>query len=444
MKTEDARFNQTKLTDLTPFRKVSVLDVGGGAVGSYLAELQAKMGLNHLSINDIDRYELDNASKTSSLIKLSEADGAEDDGKWKAEALAERVETVMIKGSKANGIVGSVENLGPMAFSAFDYVCAAPDNKAVREYINQQLKELPPEKRPVYIVGGTDGEMATSAVFDDLDKACYRCMCEEHSFRSSRRRTSCADAQYRFTKEGKEETIIVSNLSSVKAALMMADDLRAKATGKLPNGNRSRVWNPDSLFPPITCEEPARRDDCPDCAKIRPPKEVYTLDGDVMTSTLRSVLKQIHDVLKSDDFALSVHRHHFGEDSFTEYVQTDYCRSCGKTFGVYRHTRFVNTEKDLLCEACRSRGAEVRADVTPGEVNIRYGFTPDESDARILDATLFELGYPIGAFLLVTQYNGANDLSDERVRNYCFSMNGDLLIVKKNINLMEAFKSGQR
>ncbi len=435
MEKQDPRFNQEKLTDLSPYRSVDVMNVGGGAVGSYDAELEAKMGVKRITINDIDHYEADNASKTSSIVRLNEGDGESDVGRWKAEALAVRTQASMIKGGRANAIVGNVENLGPMAFSAFNYVCAAPDNKAVREYINQQLKMLPPGKRPVYIVGGTDGEMATSAIFTDLDSACYRCMCEENSFKSSRRRTSCAEAQYRFTKEGKAEQIIVSNLSSVKAALLMADDLRAKATGKLPFKNRSREWNPDSLFPPILSNEIRRRCDCPDCAKIKAPKKIRQLEGDALSTSLRSVMGQIKTALGTDHFALSAHLHRFGEDSFFEFVKRDYCRACGESFDLYRHTRFVASENDLLCEACRKHGAQTCEIAVPEEADILYGFAPDEKDERILNATLFELGYPIGAYLWATQYD--DDQGFVHSERICFTMSGDPVIVKQNINLME-------
>lgn len=441
---EDERFNLAKLTDLTPYRTISVLNVGGGAVGSYLAEQQARKGVDHITVNDFDRYEKDNAPKTSALIRLSDADGAVDVGRWKAEALPERAQAIMFKGSHANGIVGSIENLGPMAFSSYDVVFAAPDNKAAREYVNQQLKMLPPEKRPVYIVGGTDGEMATSAIFTDLDKACYRCMCEEDSFKSSRQRTSCADAQYRFTKDGLvKDDSTASGSSSLKAAMLMIEELDDMVTGNLLFRNLNKVWNPHTRYG-ILLHELGDRSNCPDCKRITAPGEVILLNGDSLTTTLRSVLEQIQANLQSDDFELSVHRHRYGEDSFTEYVRRDYCRSCGATFGVYRHTRFVNSENDLICESCRSRDLQPQTGIAPGEVDILYGFTPEENDNRILNASLFELGYPIGAYLWVTQYNGAFDLSDPRVKTYCFSMGNDSLVVKQNINLMEESENGQR
>ena len=65
MMTEDPRYNQNKLTDQDPFRDKDVLVGGGGAVGSYLTDSVAKMGAGHLTVIDYDRYEIDNASKTS-------------------------------------------------------------------------------------------------------------------------------------------------------------------------------------------------------------------------------------------------------------------------------------------------------------------------------------------------------------------------------------------
>lgn len=61
----------------------------------------------------------------------------------------------------------------------------------------------------------------------DTTKSYYRCYCEEDSFRSSKKKHSCNDIRYRYNNDGSTSTVRVSNLSSAKAAILMADELRS-------------------------------------------------------------------------------------------------------------------------------------------------------------------------------------------------------------------------
>ena len=132
MKSNAIEFNQAKLTDISPYKDLRVLNVGCGAVGSYAVEYLAKMGIgNTITLCDLDDYHKDNGSKTSCLVRFPE-----DSERPKSISLAERANAVCVDSCKVNYINGSVENLGPLFFAQYDYVFASPDSVAVREYLS--------------------------------------------------------------------------------------------------------------------------------------------------------------------------------------------------------------------------------------------------------------------------------------------------------------------
>ena len=75
--------------------------------------------------------------------------------------------------------------------------------------------------------------------------------------------------------------------------------------------------------------------------------------------------------------------------------------------------------------------------IPSGIVEEIYGFAPSEDRERLLNMRMFDLGYPIGAYLMVTAFNGAVDRCDPRVKEYCFTMRGDREEIMKNHNFME-------
>ena len=421
-------YNKDKLADIAPNANKKALVIGNGAVGSYLAEYIAKMGVGSITCCDIDKYHRDNGAKTSAIIRFPE-----DDNKEKAKALSARVSEIMIEGGHVNYIHGSIENFGPLAFSEYDFVCAGPDSKAVREYPNQQIMQLPPDQRPTYIFGGTDEEMGMSGCVDTIN-VCYRCTCEEGSFRSSRKKTSCNDVHYRYNADGAAEKILVSNLASAKAAILMADDIRGyvKSAGRVVN--RTRSWNPDVPIP-IFPEDAVRRPDCPDCNNIHYPESISFIDASVLKTTLREFFDIIKDKLNREDFELDAHTHIFGEQAFMTFITRNYCRTCGASVDVYKHSGRI-TEK-IQCEECRGAGLPAEGAADGGIVESVYGFRYGECEEKMLDMTLYELGFPIGAYLNIVCMNDATDRFDPRLEEFCFACSGDLKTVFKNHDFMK-------
>ena len=82
----DLIYNPLKLSVYRPlFLSKKVLIIGGGAVGSNVAEAIAKMGANP-DVIDFDRFSMENAAKHSCLVRTPE-----DVGRNKAECVSARV-----------------------------------------------------------------------------------------------------------------------------------------------------------------------------------------------------------------------------------------------------------------------------------------------------------------------------------------------------------------
>ena len=143
-------YNPKKLTtDRERFHKIRVLNIGAGAVGSAAVEHEAKLCLS-LDVIDDDRFEPDNAAKRSCLVRTPE-----DDGSNKALCLGHRVQPLLDDGCTANGIDANLRLLGPEALADYDVIVCAVDNNAAKVLLNELVRRLPEERRPVVIMDGT-------------------------------------------------------------------------------------------------------------------------------------------------------------------------------------------------------------------------------------------------------------------------------------------------
>ena len=68
--------------------------------------------------------------------------------------------------------------LGPEALADYDVIVCAVDNNAAKVLLNELVRRLPEERRPVVIMDGTHGEMAQSVMLDNRD-FCLRCLMDE-------------------------------------------------------------------------------------------------------------------------------------------------------------------------------------------------------------------------------------------------------------------------
>ena len=92
--------------------------------------------------------------------------------------LGHRVQPLLDDGCTANGIDANLRLLGPEALADYDVIVCAVDNNAAKVLLNELVRRLPEERRPVVIMDGTHGEMAQSVMLDNRD-FCLRCLMDE-------------------------------------------------------------------------------------------------------------------------------------------------------------------------------------------------------------------------------------------------------------------------
>lgn len=266
-------YNTLKLSEYRPlFHALRVLIIGTGAVGTHLMEFFAKMGLSPDAM-DFDTFTLENAAKHSCLVRTPD-----DAGRNKAECTSDRVQPLLDDGCSSNGIDGDLCKLGPEAFSDYDYVVAAVDNFDAKVLLNELIRQLPEDRRPIVIMDGTHDEMAQSVILDNTE-FCLRCLIDENWMKDSSIRTSCTGPQVRQI-DGVNEIVRTSNLASSMAAHLSAEQLRASVVGNDSVMNRRLTY---TAYPhlELSSSHPMRKRNCPGCA-IHPPAKIEWLHGNVM------------------------------------------------------------------------------------------------------------------------------------------------------------------
>lgn len=407
-------YNALKLSEYRPlFNALRVLDIGTGAVGTHLMEFFAKMGLSPDAM-DFDTFTLENAAKHSCLVRTPD-----DAGRNKAECTSDRVQPLLDEGCSSNGIDCDLCKLGPEAFADYDYVVVAVDNFDAKVLLNELIRQLPEDRRPIVIMDGTHDEMAQSVILDNTE-FCLRCLIDENWMKNSSIRTSCTGPQVRQI-DGVNEIVRTSNLASSMAAHLSAEQLRASVVGNDGVMNRRLTY---TAYPhlELSSSHPMRKRNCPGCA-IHAPAKIEWLHGSVMEVTLKEAIEQISVILGTTDFELSVHRLNYRKVIHAGFITDDVCHSCGAPIRVMQHEGRVFLE-DLLCDSCKSAKHIPHSGLGNDPL---HAFTHDSS-ADIQAMRLYELGYPLGAHIEVIQRNGAVDFMDtEKISKTVFAFDGDHL-----------------
>lgn len=395
-------YNALKLSEYRPlFHGLRVLVVGAGAVGTHLMESFAKMGLSPDAI-DFDFFSLENAAKHSCLVRTPD-----DVGRNKAECTSARVKPILDEGCTTNGINGDLCKLGPEVFAYYDYVVAAVDNFDAKVLLNELIRQLPEDRRPVVIMDGTHDEMAQSVILDNTD-FCIRCLIDEKWMKDSSIRTSCTGPQVRQI-DGASEIVRTSNLASSMAAHLSAEQLRANVIGLDEVMNHRLTY---TAYPhlELSSSKPMKKKNCPGCA-IHPPAKIEWLHGNVMEVKLKDALEQISAILGTTDFEMSVHHLNYRKVIHAGFIVDEVCHSCGAPIKVMKHEGRVFFD-DLLCNKCSASGKRPRSVTEFAHPDTIRAFTPDCENA-IAEMTLFNLGYPLGAHIYVTKCSISDSYMDD-------------------------------
>ena len=105
--------------------------------------------------------------------------------------------------------------------------------------------------------------------------------------------------------------LCIAMLASMLAAAYLAEKVRAWKLG-FPGAMNTRATY--TAYPNMELIDtmPKPRRDCPDCKAITPPDNIRLLSGSVLELTLSDALRQISDILGTDDYELLVHMLFFG------------------------------------------------------------------------------------------------------------------------------------
>lgn len=396
-------FNEEKLsTDMAIFAKLKVCIVGSGAVGSYLAEQLAKMGVGSITLIDYDKFSVDNVPKHSSILRTPE-----DFGKNKAKQVAKRLQAIMPPNGRAYGIDANLVSLDVGAFFNFDFVVLAVDNYAAKIYFNGLWKQIPKAKRPILIFGGTNLEMAESYILDG-EKYCLHCTCDESWLVNPLAKTSCSGPQY-LISDGVATVVPTSGLASSMSAHLMSEQLRACALL-----TKDEVMNKNLVYHSYPClsldsYKVMPKVNCPHC-KIKA-LNWQTLAGDTSKTTLEELFQLIDEQLIkeqiSQDYILQPHILEYANMVYSGLITNDYCHHCGDSLIEFvAHESRVKYE-DVLCEHCQNLKTQglINSDKANQKMGVGtsiYGLKKDEVKPYILQKTLFELGWPVGAPIFVT------------------------------------------
>jgi len=383
------------------FHNKRALIAGSGAVGTYIAEYCAKLGVSPDAL-DFDFFTLENAAKHSCLVRTPE-----DAGRNKALVTAERLQPLLDEGCSANGIDTDLCMLGPEAFADYSIVFVAVDNFDAKVLINELIRQLPANRRPVVVMAGTYDEMAQSVIINNKD-FCLRCLIDESWMKDSSVRTSCTGPQIR-TIDGEPEIVRTSNVASSMAAHLAIEQFRSHVLNYDGVMNNRLTY---TAYPhlELSASHPMRKRNCPGCV-IHPPEEIRELSGTVLSKTLGETLSEVEELLGTADFEISVHRLNYRKIVYAGFIVSDVCRHCGKPISVLKHEgrAFLG---DFFCEDCGNRKVFPEMKYSDNHASILHAFTR-QCDENIKKMTLYDLGFPLGAHIEIVQRNGAFDFLDE-------------------------------
>lgn len=418
-------FDMNKLPEHTALlmnNRVAI--VGAGAVGSYAAEFLVKQGVTDVTCIDMDDFETANIAKSSLAYRA-----LEDDGRNKALALAEGLNRAL-GADFVHGINSDITNFGPMAFSCFDVIILALDNYAAKVFCGQMWLQLPEDKRPLMIFGGTNESSAQSNCIDGKE-CCIRCMFAEEWLENPFEKASCTGVNYRSDFVNSESSRTTGGASRI-AADLMGEQCVGYLLGYRDMVNKRYIFNSYPNFG-FTQLVPLRKRGCPDCLNYTPINKAEGLSG---MDTLHTTVGELFDVIGSrmgeGDFSIIAPFIQFGNIGYSKIIKDDHCRSCGSQMKkVYRH-EFRTKYTDMLCDDCKKANKLAVPPSTEDEpASYIKAITPGNCDEVLRSRTLYEIGFSIGAFIKVKHKSGGESFLDSEISYFYYYLENDLKLINE-------------
>lgn len=415
-------FNMKKLPDyFNKFSNKKAAIIGAGAVGSYVLELLVKMNVVDVTVIDFDYYASENSAKSSCLY-----DPKKDDGKSKAIALAKRTNEYYDINT-VHGINASITCFGPMAFFDYDVVFLALDNYASKMYFNQLWLQIPKEKRPLVIMGGTKIENEQVFCLDGND-SCIRCQFDERWLNNTTERTSCTGTNYKPSLNAQHE--VTTGLASARCAIDMVECFRAYVLGHKDCVNSLSEYIAYPHYS-LNTYHPTKRRSCPDCKNYHSIENAEGLaDLDVFNTTVDKLCSVLKGKFPEERFKILAPIIEFNKIAYGKIIKDDYCRCCGKQLKEFYRHEFKTKYSDLLCEDCKKNKKIADPKLKNSLVGTTIGSISSENiDPSLKEKTLFELGYPIGCFIQVLSSKSGDFFDDDTVF-HTFYLKEDISFMK--------------
>lgn len=227
---EEGRYDRQELIswwDQGRIRGSHILVVGAGALGNEVVKNLVLLGVGSIEVVDLDIVERSNLAR---CIFFRE----EDNGRWKAEVVAERASSVNPE-VRITGRQLDVTKCGVGWVAGFDLVIGALDNREARLWINQACRKM----GVTWIDGAIEGIRGVVKVFPP-DGACYECTLGERDREILSRRRSCALLSTEEMLLGKVPTTATS--ASMIAALETQEAIRVLHGQESPIANSGWIF----------------------------------------------------------------------------------------------------------------------------------------------------------------------------------------------------------
>jgi len=347
------RQNLISWWDQERLSSAKVLVVGAGALGNELVKNLALMGIGHVAVVDMDRIENSNLARCVFFR-------AEDEGRLKAEVLAERA-SELNPGIRVAPLVGDVRlTAGLGLFDDVDVVLGGLDNREARLYVNQACwKTSTP-----WVDGAIEGLMGVVRLFVPPETACYECTMSERDHELVAARRSCALLSREEMLEGKVPT--TATTASIVAGMQVQEAVKLLHRDRLGEpALAGGGYNFVGLTHDSYLVSYGLREDC---------LSHDTYDGEFAPVPRDATFGEL----------LGMAREKLGEEAVVELeheiVLAASCQACGASRSVERPVDALDTG-DGICPDC---GEQWRLD---------FAHSVD-ADSPLLDRTAADIGIP--------------------------------------------------
>ena len=387
-------FSREKATGvrIDALSSLKILLGGAGNTGSHFVERGIRNFIGNGFIIDFDKegYQSHNFAHSSILLNPSE-----DEGKPKAETLAERANEKMLINGKWIGKTMDIREIGPEIVKHFDYALGFFDNKSARRHLYEVSRIA---GIPFIETGLTDfGHVQLQAFNHEKGARCYCC--------SSSGETLAQSCTINYENDISKGIAPVTDVSGAIAAdLAVQSIMNIEKNCEFP-WNSLIYYDPSELSVKKYTQPPNLL--CEVCSVDVIPEVVIPLGGSVDTITYDELQETVNSITgKILKICLP-----------ERYVEEDYCPHCGAKKVLNRAERRL-AMSNIICHECINKNSNEFLSLHVNNRKSYNGF--DELPSKLRTKTLFELGFAYGSHIFAM---------DESNSNYYFTMKDDTKII---------------